>query len=717
METEKFFNRELSWIEFNARVLHEARRKDIPLLERLQYLSIVSSNFNEFFQVRVAAIKRLEMSTPKMQDSSGYTPKSLLRNISLRVHEIMNEQQNCLKNEILPELEKEGFVYRRPEDFSATEDEYARNCFQQEILPLLTPLRTDLSKFPQIGNMNYHAAFMLKPIKGLKNSGITSIMEFLKAASGMQSVALVQIPSGINRIVWLPSEGKKIFSLADDLLIKYGTLLFPGYEVTQSMLFNVARDADFAVDEDFATSENHNLKFIKAMEKVLVQRKSSFAVRVICDKAGPDLKQFIMTKLNLTQDDFYEFDRLTDPVALMELKKAEGIQKLCFEPWQNFYPPQLPQDKPLWDTIKHHDILLHVPYESYQPVIKFLEDAAEDKDVISIKMTLYRTGRNSPVISALEKAARNGKQVTVLIEVKARFDENTNIAWADELEKAGVTVVYGLVNLKVHAKAMMIIRREENALRRYVHLSTGNYNPSTAKLYSDFSLFTANQDIANDITKFFNLITGYSLLQTMKCLSMAPDNLKSNLQSMINREIELSTPESPGLIIAKMNNLTHEDVIRMLYKASNAGVKVLLNVRGICMLVPGEKGMSENIKVISIVDRYLEHERIFYFQNGGSPELYLASSDWMPRNLERRVELMFPVQDPEAFKEIKEVLDIYFSSTGNVFTLKNTGKWEAAESGNAERKRAQEILYNRYRERNDIFMKQAGIEYKVRRKD
>lgn len=701
-----FFNRELSWIEFNARVLYQACRKDLPLMDRIQFLSIVTSNFNEFFQVRVASIKRMQKIDPRKKDISGFTPTALLKQISVRAQEVVAKKNDCLKNEIFPLLEKEGYVYTKPENFTAEQKNFCQREFNQNILPLLTPLRTDTDTFPKISNLTYHVAFLLKPIQD-----INPMNKDFFVREGKLPVAFVQIPTGIPRLIWLPGHSKnKQFTLIDNLILEYGTQLFPGFQVKQAMLFNVIRDADFAVDEDSGED------FIHAMEEVLVQRQSSFAVRLNCNNSSAELKKFLMKNLELTNDDVYECDELIDPGTLMEIAELEETAKLKSEPWEHFFPKSLPENEPFWDTLKQHDVLLHVPYESYNPVVKFISDAADDPDVISIKMTLYRTGSNSPIISALKKAAQNGKQVTVLVELKARFDEERNIAWANELEKAGVIVIQGIVNLKVHAKILMIIRKEETGIKRYVHLSTGNYNPKTAKLYSDMSLFTANPLIAKDATMFFNIVTGYSALQPMNVLSMAPVNLKTNIIAMIQREARLFTPSNPGLIIAKMNSLTHEEVIAALYEASCAGVKILLNIRGICMLVPGVKGMSENIQVISIVDRYLEHERIFYFKNGGQSEIYLSSADWMNRNLDRRIELMFPVLEPEIFKEVKSALDVYFDSNTNAHELKADGTWIPKKpAANQEIRRAQEILYKKYKKQAEK-KAELKIQFKVRRK-
>ena len=705
---QRFFNRELSWLEFNARVLQQALRPNLPLMERIQFLSIVTSNFDEFFQVRVASIKRLLHASPHTSDVSGLTPDTVLRQISSRAHQIIRTQYACLTDDILPELSKKNLVYKKPKDFTAAQNEFAHNMFQNEIYPLLTPLRTDTERFPHIANLALYAAFLLKPIAGIKSQN-----EELKGSDTLPRIALVKIPSGIRRLVWLPSaKEKREFTALEDIITQFGTQLFQGFSVEEKMLFKVIRDADFAVDEDSGRN------FIQEMEKVLIQRQISFPVQITCNGESEKILSALTGKLALTEDDIYSVDSLLEPSILTELRGCQEAEKMSFPEWQHFYPPALPEEEPYWDTLKQQDVLLHMPYESYRPVVKFVGDAADDPDVITIKMTLYRTGRDSPIINALTRAAHNGKQVIVLVELKARFDEERNIAWATELENAGVTVIYGLVNLKVHAKILMIMRKENGSVRRYVHLATGNYNPKTAKLYSDLSLFTANPEIAGDATQFFNVVTGYSTLQTMKHLAMAPVTLKSKLLSLIQREIDQSDPEHPGLIIAKMNSLTHEEIIAALYRASEAGVKVLLNIRGICMLAPGVEGMSANIQVVSIVDRYLEHSRIFYFQNNGASELYLSSADWMPRNLDRRIELMFPILDKAVFKEVKGILDSYFKDNTNARALKPSGQWEAKIAADGEASyRVQDALYKKYRRRYEAAHSVQKSQFEVRRKD
>jgi len=704
----RFFNRELSWLEFNARVLHQGLRKELPLLERLQFLSIVTSNFDEFFQVRVASLKRLLNDNPNLADVSGLTPQMVLTSLSVRAHQIIRTQQDCLMSDVLPALADKGYVYVTPMQYTQEQIDFLQGVFKSEIYPLLTPLRTDSDAFPHIKNLETYGAFELKPISGIKAGP-----EEFRGSDEMPRIAFVEIPAGLSKVFWLPGSNKNVkqFALLQDIVTAFGTLLFPGFEVEETLLFKVARDADFAVDEDAGSN------FIHAMEDVLIQRKSSFPVQLTCNSTSSSLQKYLMEVLELKEEDVYRINQIIDPNDLMELRDIDESGKMSFEKWNHFYPADLPEEETYWDSLKLHDKILHVPYESYDPVVKFISDAADDENVLAIKMTLYRTGRDSPIIDALERAAQSGKQVIVLVELKARFDEERNIAWANELERAGVTVIYGLKNLKVHAKILMVVRRENDTIRRYVHLATGNYNPKTAKLYSDISLFTANPQIANDATQFFNLVTGYSTLQNMPNLSMAPVTLKSRLISMINREIERSTPDNPGLIIAKMNSLTHEEVISALYKASQAGVKVLLNIRGICMLVPGVEGLSENIRVISIVDRYLEHARVFYFQNEGTPELYCASADWMSRNLDRRIELMFPILDKDAFDDVKSILDTYFADNTNAMELQSNGSWEPVKPGKKEELvQAQAVLYKKYKVLDEARPQSTEKQFEVRRK-
>lgn len=707
-EKKRYFNRELSWLEFNARVLSEALRTDNPLLERLNFLGIVSSNFEEFFQVRVASLKREAQVNPRHTDSSGLTAREALNQIAKRSHEIVAAQYKCLMDDILPALAREGLVYVSPQDFTSAQKNYAEGFFRHEVFPLLTPLRTDLDEFPHIGGMQLHVAFFLD-----KMPGVHRMKNGLMPSSDSDLLALVPVPSGISRIVYLPGEdGNRYFSLLDDIVVLFGRELFPGFTVKESMVFKLARDADFAVDEEAGD------QFIQAMKEVLIKRQSSFPVCLWGNSSSKKLLSTVQQRLSLEDEDIYRVDGIIDPGSLMELAGNEEFSRLSYPEWQHFYPAQLPEDGSYWNTLRQRDILLNVPYESYDPVVKFIQDASVDGEVLAIKMTLYRTGSNSPIVQALKRASVNGKSVTVFVELKARFDEQRNISWAQELENAGATVIYGMVNLKVHAKICLVIRKESDGIRRYVHLSTGNYNPKTARLYQDFSIFTSNHDLALDATLFFNVVSGYSIVQSMHSLAMAPVNIKSRLIELIEREISWSSPDNPGLIIAKMNSLCHDEIIEALYKASCAGVRVMLNIRGICTLIPGVKGMSENIEVSSVVGRYLEHSRVFYFKNGGSEELYLSSADWMVRNLDKRIELMFPVLDRDAFQTVKEALLLYFQDNTHCHRLQKNGSWKAVKpASGAAAVSVQEGLYQKYGKRDEARKSQPKLEFVVRRKN
>ena len=607
-----------------------------------------------------------------------------------------------MNREIIPSLAEKGIVYVSSKDFDSNQEHFSEILFNEEIFPLLTPLRADTNQtFSLITNLKLHGAYLLKPI--VENPNIPT--EFLTNAE--ESMVIVQIPKTVRRVIWLPSKNdQRYFTLVDDILEKFVTKLFPGYKVTDSLIFKATCDADFSVEEDKGD-------FIQAMENVLVKRDFAKPVRLVCNSSSPKIQEMLTEKLQLNPEDVYTVDGIVDISTLIDLREIEGFSELKFSSWKKSLIKGFVPGQPFWDKIKQGDILLHVPYQSYEPVLQFINDAADDPDVLAIKMTLYRTSNHSAITAALERAARNGKQVTVFVELKARFDEKQNISWADRLERAGAIVVYGIVNLKVHGKLMLVVRREQTGVKRYVHFSTGNYNEKTANLYSDISVFTGNYEIATDASLFFNMISGYSAIQTMTRMFMAPINIKTKLLSMIEREIQSASPEKPGLIMAKMNSLADEDCIKALYKASCNNVKVLLNVRGICMLVPQKEGLSENIKVISIIDRFLEHSRVFYFQNGGNEELYLSSADWMPRNLERRVEIMLPILQENIFQDIKENLQIYFKDTESSYELQSDGGWKKRDG--KKNLRAQEELYKKYKKQSSLDEKNAVQEFSVRR--
>ncbi|MDR2102718.1 MAG: polyphosphate kinase 1 [Treponema sp.] len=690
MEKAVYLNRELSWIDFNTRVLEEGLRPELPPLERFRYLAIVSSNFDEFFMVRVAALKRRlrerrrGIQTGSPPDPSGLDLENLLKETAARARLVFSRQDDCLLREVFPALAREGLELVRPGDYSPAHRNYLESLFMREIYPVLTPLRIeDGGSLPSIESLRLYAAFLLAPGPD--------------GPPAEEYISIIGIPPALNRIIWLPDgpadspgRGKTPWALLDDVVMTWGASLYPGYTVQEGMLFNLNRDADFSVDE------KRDEDFIEAMEEVLVNREKSMAVRMAYSAGSIRLRDELARRLELEEDDLYELQGPLSLGSLQDIIAVSGFDALKEPPWKIYAQPGLLKDENLWDRISQGDVMLHLPYQSFDPVVRFFQEAAADPTVIAIKTALYRTSGNSPIIRALETAALNGKQVTAVVELKARFDEERNISWANRLEKAGVIVVYGLARLKVHAKVSLVMRRENDRIKRYVHLSTGNYNDRTARLYEDIGIFTTREEIAYDAGLLFNMITGYSVIHSMRRLVIAPTVLKDRLLENIDREAKRSGPETPGRIMAKMNALSDTDIIDALYRASQAGVKIFLNVRGVCMLIPGLPGLSENIRVVSVIDHYLEHSRIFYFANGGAEELYLSSADWMPRNLERRVELMFPVLQEDLKSQVYGILQSYFRDNCHAWLLDRGGRWTRLEPPPGEKPfRVQEQLLNR----------------------
>jgi polyphosphate kinase len=714
MEKVVYFNRDISWIDFNRRVLEEGLRRDLPPLERLWFLSIVSTNFDEFFMVRVAAMKRLARSRGDgAVDPSLLSPAEQLREVSLRTRAIMERQYRCLVREVFPDLARGGLELVRPDSYTLSQMDYLESFFLGRIYPVLTPLRVEDEELPFIDSLSLNAAFLLaaadREEAGAAGAG---------GLSG-EHIAVVRIPPALDRIIRLPRDASEAeaggddggpvrWALLEDLVITWGGYLFPGHRVTESMVFKVNRDADFSVDE------RRDEDFIEAMEEVIEGRERSPAIRMVFSSGSGKLRDELARRLSLEADDLYEVDGPFNLGYLPEFMNIKGFEKIR-EKSRPVYPSAaFHEEEPIWDRIRRGDVMIHLPYESFDPVIRFFREAAADPQVISIKTALYRTGGGgagggagsgavSPVVRALEQAALNGKHVTAVVELKARFDEERNISWAKSLEKAGVIVVYGLARLKVHAKISMVIRRENDRVRRYVHVSTGNYNDRTSRIYEDVSIFTCREEIAFDAGLLFNMITGYSVLETMRKLVIAPVNLKRRLLELVERETKRTGQGYSGRIMAKLNALSDTDIINALYQASQAGVQVLLCIRGICTLVPGVPGLSENIQVTGIIDRYLEHSRICYFSNGGAEELYIASADWMPRNLDRRVELMYPVEDEKIRAELLEMLNGYFRDNCQSFRLDSAGNWTRSVPAEGEKPfRVQEALLARTARQSEV---------------
>jgi polyphosphate kinase len=683
----RYFNRDLSWVDFNRRVLEEGLRKDLAPLERFRFLSIVSSNFDEFFMVRVAAMKRALRSGGNSPDPSGLRSAEQLKEVSEKVRAIISRQYACLLDEVLPALARGGLPLRRPGSYTETQADYLETLFMTRIYPILTPLRITAGEpLPVIDSFSMNAAFLLVPensgrekaaMPGLCGAGYKDAGEY---------IALVQIPQSMNRIIMLPPDpdggadpgaeaaraagrDSAPWTLLEDLIFAWGGRFFPGLRVKETLIFKVNRDADFSVDE------KRDEDFIEAMEEVLESREKSMAVRMVYSPGSLWLRDEFARMFSLEADDLYGTGGPLNLGGLFDLVNIPGFDSLRESPRRIYSNPAFSEDEPPWDRISQGDVMIHLPYQSFDPVVRFFQKAAADPQVLSIKAALYRTSGNSPVVRALEEAALNGKQVTVLVELKARFDEERNISWANQLERAGVIVIYGLARLKVHAKIAMVIRRENERIKQYVHLSTGNYNDKTARVYEDIGLFTCREDIAFDAGLLFNMITGYSAIQPMRRLSIAPTGLKSRLLQLIDREANRAGQGNPGKIMVKVNSLADTEIVDALCRASQAGVKIFLCVRGVCTLVPGVPGLSENIRVISVIDRYLEHSRVFYFANGGAEELYLSSADWMPRNLERRVELMFPVLQDNIRIQLRDTLEAYFQDNCQARLLGSDGNW------------------------------------------
>ena len=664
----KYFNRELSWIEFNRRVLSEGMKDSVPLLERLKFLAIVSSNFDEFFMVRASSVKNSVRSGNNARPSDT-APKELLKQIHSRIHDIVNLQYLTFRDDIMNGLNSRGIGHIPVSEASDQLKNEISSYFTDVLMPSLTPIRIEDNCPVFFSGLKIHIAFLLTD----RNTG-------------EEKTALITVPENHKRFFWnKDKKGDQSFTLIEEIIAGYAASLFSGFSVEEHLFFRITKEADMSVDE------KRDEDFIQAMEEILISRVQSPPIRLEYSGEENRLLETICKSVGVEQQEVYKIEGPLNLKDFFEFMTLDGCGDLLYPKWK---PAVFPYEgEEIFTAVKEKDILLHHPYQSFDIIEKLIRKAAEDPSVMSIKMTLYRTSGDSPIIKSLLKAALNGKHVTVLVELKARFDEKQNITWASRLENAGVIVVYGIARLKVHAKIMMIVRNEYDGIQRYVHLSTGNYNGSTAKSYTDMALLTVNEQIADETTKVLNAITGYANIPGLVKLAMAPTNLKNRILELIRREGEKHSGQSPGLIRAKMNSLADPDVIKALYEASQKGVRIELNIRGICMLVPGIKGMSETIRVVSIIDRFLEHTRAFYFFNQGEEEVYLSSADWMPRNLERRVELMFPVEDDEARKSVISSLELYFSDNQNSYLLNSDGSYSRIKpQKGAPGIRAQEIF-------------------------
>ncbi len=687
-----YYNRELSWLAFNHRVLGEARDRDIPLFERIKFLGIAASNLDEFFMVRVASLKDMVNAGYTKKDIAGMTPTEQLEAVNRATHELVNMQYDVYNRSLLPLLAQNGLkVIENHEELTKKDCAFVDRYFQDNVYPVLTPMAVDSSRpFPLIRNksLNLGALVSRKEVKGRRH------LFNKKSVQGKElEFATVQVPSVLPRIVQLPesSDGTRRVILLEQIIERNMDKLFLNYNIECAFSFRIMRNADFALEEEEAQD------LLKEIEKQLKKRQWGQAIRLeVEDGIEKRLLDIIKKELMIDERDIYNIPGPLDLTFLMKMYGLEGFDRLKNKPYTPQPVPEIEADDDIFEKIREQDILLHHPYQTFTPVVDFIKQAARDPQVLAIKQTLYRVSGNSPIIAALAQAAENGKQVSVLVELKARFDEENNIVWAKKLEKAGCHVIYGLVGLKTHCKITLVVRREEEGIRRYVHLGTGNYNDATAKLYTDLGILTCNEAIGEDATAVFNMLSGYSEPLGWNHLALAPLWLKDRFLYLINREKENVADGSPARIIAKMNSLCDPDIIRALYEAAAEGVKIQLIVRGICCLRTGVEGTNDNIEVRSIVGNFLEHARIFYFENAGDPEVYMASADWMPRNLERRVEILFPVLNAELKEKVLHVLDVQLNDTQKAQFLQADGSYHKLEKQGKELCNAQEEFCKEY---------------------
>lgn len=658
---EFFWNRELSWLGFDERILEEAKDKHIPLFERLKFLSITSSNLDEFFMVRVASLKDMVHAGYEKTDIAGMTPKVQLRHISVRTHNLVEEQYQVYSKSLLPALKKAGLhIVNSHEDLTEEQAVFVDQYFEDNVYPVLTPMAMDSSRpFPLVRNKTLNLGALIRKKEGKKNK---EVLEF----------ATVQVPSVLPRFVELPQDekGGRYLILLEEVIERNIGKLFLSYDVVCTHPYRIMRNADLTIDEDEAAD------LLKEIQKQLKKRQWGEVIRLEAEAGmDPRLLSILRAEFHIKDEDIFSINGPLDLTFLMKMYGLDG-----FEAYKTpKYTPQpvlaLKNEDDIFANIRKGDILLHHPYYTFDPVVDFVKQAARDPEVLAIKQTLYRVSGNSPIIAALAQAAENGKQVSVLVELKARFDEEHNIVWAKMLEKAGCHVIYGLLGLKTHSKITLIVRREEEGIRRYVHLGTGNYNDSTAKLYTDCGILTCSEKIGQDATAVFNMLSGYSEPSRWNKLVVAPLWMRNRFLHLIEMEAEHARKGQKAHIIAKMNALCDRDIIAALYAASAAGVKIDLVVRGICCLKTGIPGISDNITVRSIVGNFLEHARIFYFYSNGQEEIYMGSADWMPRNLDKRVEIIFPVEDPELKKELMHILDVQLSDNTKAHLLQPDGSY------------------------------------------
>jgi polyphosphate kinase len=672
----RYLNRELSWLEFNQGVLDEAHDANVPVLERLKFLAISASNLDEFFMVRVGGLKLVEHQENPPADPAGMSVREQLDAIAARVHRMTGDQYRCFLEELEPQLTQAGMRRLAASDLNDRQKQVVDQFFGDEVASVLTPMAIDDSlDFPLLPHQMLHVAVRLTSRDGETQSRF----------------AIIPIGRSLSRFVTLPSDRGYCYILLEDIVAAEAEQFFPGEGVVHSAPFRITRNADIAVRDDLV----HNL--LQEIEEVLDDRKLGNCVRLeVAAGADAETVAFLRRALGVNEEEIYALPGPLDLAGFMRLSDLQGFESLKYEPWPPRISPDVDLAAGMFNVLARRDVLLLHPYDSFEPVVRLLEEAAEDPDVLAIKQTLYRTSRNSPIVAALERAAERGKYVTAVIELRARFDEARNIEWARNLERAGVQVIYGVKGLKTHAKICIIVRREPHGIVRYVHFGTGNYNEITARLYSDVSLMTANEEVGADAISFFNAITGFSQPQRFRKIDAAPLGLRERIIEMIDAETDRKNHGQKARIIAKLNSLVDPEIIEALYRASNAGVEIRLNIRGVCCLRPGVPKLSEHISVVSIIDRFLEHSRILYFHHGGDRRVFISSADWMPRNLDRRVELLIPVEDHALKERLLLTLKTYFKDNMKSRRLLPDGRYNRlTASVKRPPVRVQEVLYRR----------------------
>jgi polyphosphate kinase len=670
----KFFNRELSWLEFNQRPLDQAICPNVPLLERLKFLAITSSNLDEFFMVRVGGLQLQLEQHVVSTDPAGMSVTQQLSAIYDRVRRMVASQYDCFLNAIEPGLQAAGIQRVRMQSASPKMREFAERMFQEEIYPVMSPMAIDPEgPFPLLGNQSIYLCIALK----------------VDDPENPRRYAIMPLGKILSRFISLPADQGYSYMMLEDVVTAMVDRYFPSDDVEEVATFRITRNADVSVREDGAAD------LMSGMQEVLYRRRTADCVRLEIDfDCSQSMVDYLRDRLEVDDRDVFRVNGPLDLSAMMHLCSLDGYATLHDPQWPSQASPLVDLTQSLFSAIGEKDILLSHPYESFEPVVRLIEEAAADPDVLAIKQVLYRTSRKSPIVAALKRAGERGKYVTAIVELKARFDEARNIEWARELEQAGVQVIYGVKGLKTHAKVCIIVRREPHGIQRYVHFGTGNYNEMTARLYSDVSFLTCNEELGADASAFFNAVTGYSQPQQYRRIDAAPIGLRKRLLSMIDAETQRKRQGQRGYIAAKLNSLVDPAIIEALYRASQAGVTVRLNVRGVCCLRPGVPGLSDNISVISVVDRFLEHARIMYFYHGGDERMFISSADWMPRNLDRRVELLVPIDDFACRKKLMEILDSYFRDNQNAWMLQPDGTYQRLVPDEGESPvRSQELLY------------------------